>query len=170
MVLVLLAGLSAWAQEEPAAPAWKDRISFSDEPLASWTSPPYVKFTIITKPGFDPNLVYFQDSARYAFHFDFALECLAPFLGLTIEQFDAVTLHAAGQQAVLGAVILSPWHDPPFRQYGVQLVRNDPYPREEVVRLFRLVTSRIIADPNVRAYYFPTFEQYPLAEQNRPWL
>ena len=111
---VLLAWSSAWAQEEPPGPAWKSQISFPEEPFASWTSPPYVKFTIITKPGFDPNVVYFQDSGRYEFHFDFALECLAPFLGMTIEQFDGVTLHAADQQAVLGAVILPPWHDPPF--------------------------------------------------------
>ena len=168
--LVLLAWSSALAQEEPPGPASKSRISFPEEPFASWTSPPYVKFTIITKPGFDPNLVYFQDSGRYEFHFDFALECLPPFLGMTIEQFDGVTLHAADQQAVLGAVLLPPWHDPPFQEYGVQLVRNDPYAREETVRLFNVVKNSILADPNVKAYYFPTYEQYPVAQQNRDWF
>lgn len=168
--LVLLAWSSAWAQEEPPGPASKSRIAFPEEPFASWTSPAYVKFTIITKPGYDPNLVYFQDSGRYEFHFDFALECLAPFIGMTIEQFDAVTLHAANQQAVLGAVLLPPWHDPPFEEYGVQLVRNDPYTREETVRLFNVVKNSVLADPNVKAYYFPTYEQYPVAQQNRQWF
>ena len=61
---VLLGPSLAWAQEDepPPGPAWKNQISFPDEPFASWTSPPYVKFTIITKAGYDPNLVYFQDS------------------------------------------------------------------------------------------------------------
>jgi hypothetical protein len=167
---VLFVLSSVGAQEEPAGPAWKSRITLPDEPFQSWTSPPYVKFTIITKPPFDPNVVYFQDSARYEFHFAFALECLEPFLGMTIEQFDAVTLHAANQQAVLGAVILPPWHDPPFQEYGIQLVRTDPYTREETARYFNLVKAAIIADPNVKAYYFPTYEQYPLAQQNRQWF
>jgi hypothetical protein len=167
---VLLAWSSAWAQDEPAGPAWKNQITLPDEPFQSWTAPPYVKFTIITKPPFDPNIVYFQDSARYEFHFAFALECLEPFRGLTIEQFDAVTLHAANQQAVLGAVILPPWHDPAFLEYGIQLVRTDAYSRQETAQYFHLVKNAIIADPNIKAYYFPTYEQYLVAQQNRGWF
>ena len=168
--VLLLAWSFALAQEEPSGPPWKNQIGFADEPFQSWTAPPYVKFTIIIKPGFDPNIVYFQDSARYEFHFAFALECLEPFLGMTIEQFDAVTLHAANQQAVLGAVILPPWHDPPFQEYGIQLARNDPYTREETVQFFNLVKAAVIADPNIKAFYFPTYEQYPVAQQNRQWF
>ncbi len=167
---VLLTCVCVSAQDQPLGPAWKGQIGFPEEPFASWTSPPYVKFTIITKPGFDPNLVYFQDSARYEFHFSFALECLPPFLGMSIEQFDAVTLQAAGQQAVLGAVILPPWHDPAYQEYGIQLVRNDPYTREETAKYFHLVKRFVLADPNVKAYYFPTYEQYPVAQQNREWF
>ncbi len=170
VVAASLVSASVWAQDEEPGPSWKGRISFPDEPFQSWSSPPFVKFTIITKAGYDPNVVYFQDSGRYEFHFDFALEQLEPFLGMTIEEFDSVTLHAAGQQAVLGAVILPPWHDPPFNEYGIQLVRNDPYTREEVVRFFHLVKSCIDADPNVTAWYFPTYEQYPMAQQSREWL
>jgi hypothetical protein len=158
------------AQEEPLAPAWKSQIVLPDEPFQSWTSPPYVKFTIITKPPFDPNVVYFQDSARYEYHYEFALECLEPFIGMTIEQFDAVTLRAANQQAVLGAVILPPWHDPPFLEYGIQLVRLDPYQREETTKYFQRVKNSIVADPNMKAYYFPTYEQYQVAQQNPAWF
>ena len=167
---VLLASV-VWGQGiEPNSVCWKNEIVLPDEPYQSWTSPAYVKFTIITMPGFDPNLVYFQDAGQYEFHFQFALEWLEPFIGWTIEQFDAVTLHAAGQQAVLGAVLLPPWNDPPFNEYGIQLVRNDPYTREEVVTYFNYVKNAVRADPNVKAYYFPTYEQYPVAEQNRDWF
>ena len=166
---LLMAGVVIAQDEEPQTP-WKNQISLPDEPFQSWTSPAFVKFTIITKEGYDPNLVYFQNSGQYEYHFDFALEHLAPFIGMTIEEFDSVTLHAAGQQAVLGAVILPPWHDPPFNEYGIQLVRNDPYTREEVVKLFNVVKNSITADPNVTAYYFATYEQYPVAQQNREWF
>jgi hypothetical protein len=168
---VLLGSAVVWGQGiEPNSVCWKNEIVLPDEPYQSWTSPAYVKFTIITMPGFDPNLVYFQDAGQYEFHFQFALEWLEPFIGLTIEEFDAVTLHAAGQEAVLGAVLLPPWHDPPFNEYGIQLVRNDPYTRDEVVTYFNCVKKAVHADPNVKAYYFPTYEQYPVAEQNRDWF
>ena len=170
LLVVLALPSLALAQRPEPEELWRNEISFPDDPFQSWTSPPYVKFTIITKPGYDPNLVYFQDSRTYEYHFDFALENLEPFIGLRIEQFDAVTLHADGQQAVLGAVILPPWADPPIREYGIQFVRQDPYTREEVVSLFRQVQSAIVAEPNVTAYYFPTYEQYPPAQQNRDWF
>ena len=170
LLSIVLVPAVVFAQDDQPQLPWKNQISFPDEPFQSWSSPPYVKFTIITKEGFDPNTVYYQESGRYEFHFSFALESLPPFIGLTVEQFDEVTLHAANQQAVLGAVILPPWHDPPFREYGIQLVRNDPYTKEEVAKFFNLVKSTVIADPNVTAWYFPTYEQYPVAQQNREWF
>ncbi len=169
-MLGLLVSSGAWAQRDELPSAWKSEIVFPDEPFQSWTSPAYVKFTIITKEGFDPNLVYFQDSGRYEFHFDFALEHLEPFIGMTVAEFDQVTLHAAGQQAVLGAVILPPWCDPPLDEYGIQLVRLDPYTREEIATWFERVRASVVADANVTAFYFPTYEQYPVARQNREWL
>jgi len=170
LILMLLVPCLVLAGEDDTEPAWKNRIDYPSEEFQSWTSPPYVKFTIITKEGFDPNVVYYQDCRIYEYHFDFALEQLDPFIGMTIEQFDDVTLHEAGQQAALGAVILSPWADPPFNEYGIQLVRNDPYSREEIVRLFNVVKASVIAEPNVTAYYFPTYEQYTVAQQNRDWF
>jgi len=170
LILVLLVSCLVLAGGDDPEQAWKNQIEYPNEEFQSWTSPPYVKFTIITKEGFDPNVVYYQDCRIYEYHFDFALEQLDPFIGMTIEQFDDVTLHETGQQAVLGAVILSPWADPPFNEYGIQLVRNDPYSREEIVRLFDIVRASVIAEPNVTAYYFPTYEQYTVAQQNRDWF
>ncbi|HON92676.1 MAG TPA: hypothetical protein PKZ07_14000 [Sedimentisphaerales bacterium] len=64
----------------------------------------------------------------------------------------------------------SPWSDPPIQEYGIQLARTDPYTPQETVRLFNLIKNSVIADPNVKAYYFPTYEQYPMVQQNRDWL
>lgn len=167
-VLAMAGGLCA-GEGDPEA-GWKHQIVFPDDPFQSWTSPAYVKFAIVLADGFDPNVVYYQDSSQYEYHYDFARAHLDPFAGMTIEEFDAATLHADGQQAILGAVILPPWADPPLNEYGIQLVRQDAYAREEVVELFGWVRASVMADPNVMAYYFPTYEQYPAAERHREWL
>ena len=129
----------------------------------------WVKFTILTS---DPTTVYFQDSNAYPFHYDFAVAELAQFAGMTHAEFDAATLEAQGQQAILGAVILPPLvgGNHVYREYGIQLVRQDPYPRETVRDVFQLVRSRVLAAPDVQAYYFPAFEQQTSAEQEAAWL
>lgn len=170
LLCVLAVSAAVFAGQNDLESAWKNQIEFPDDPFQSWTSPAYIKFTIVTSEGFDPNVVYYQDSSRYEYHYDFAVGHLDPFARMTIEQFDAVTLWASDQKAILGAVILPPWSDPPLNEYGFQLVRQDAYSREEVVRLFGLVRASVIADPNVTAYYFPTYEQYPIAQQHRSWL
>ena len=170
MIIVLFVPCLVPARDDEPEPAWKNQIDYTSEPFQSWTSPPYVKFTIITREGFDPNVVYYQNCRQYEYHYDFALERLDAFIGMTVEEFDNVTLHEAGQQAVLGAVILAPWAEPPFNEYGIQLVRNDPYSREEIVSLFNTVRASVIAEPNVTAYYFLTYEQYAVAQQNRDWF
>ena len=170
LILILVGSCLALAQGDDPDPAWKNQITHPSDPFQSWTSPAYVKFTIITKEGFDPNVVYYQDCRQYEYHYDFALESLEPFVGMTVEQFDDVTLHEMGQQAALGAVIMPPWADIAFDEYGIQIVRNDPYSRKEIVHLFNIVKASVIADPNVTAYYFPTYEQYPTARQNSDWF
>ncbi|MGE5295552.1 MAG: hypothetical protein ACM3VT_12045, partial [Solirubrobacterales bacterium] len=166
LFFTLLAPLGVSAREDP----WEHQISFPDDPFQSWTSPAYVKFTIIIKAEYDPNLVYYQNSSEYEYHYEFALKHLEPFIGMTVEEFDDVTLHAADQQAVLGAVILPPWADPAIQQYGIQLTRSDPYTREEVLRILKLVKASVVADSSVRSYYFPTYEQYAVAQENREWF
>ena len=169
-ILVLIVCSAVFAQPDDSEPAWKNQITHPSDPFESWTYPAYVKFTIIVKEGYDPNIVYYQDCTRYEYHYDFALEHLEPFVGMTVEEFDAVTLHEAGRQAVLGAVIFPPWADPPISEYGIQLVGDDPYPRDEIVHLFDVIRASVIAEPNVTAFYFPTYEQYAAARQNSDWL
>ena len=110
----------------PDTPDGKTRISYLDEPFAGYSpgffGVRYVKCHILTS---DPGTVYFQDSWKYPFHYDFARERLAPFLNMTREQFDAVSLRQSGQQVVLGTVLMSP----DGRELAVQLVGYDAYPR-----------------------------------------
>jgi len=161
---------SAFAEPDPV---WKNDVNFPDDPLASEvifeSDPRWIKFT--TKLD-DPCTVYFQNSKLYEFHYDFATEWLEPFIGMSVEEYYNVALYDANQQASLGAVILPPMEGAvaKFEEYGIQFVRYDPYIREEIADMFAVVKAKIIADPCVTAYYFPTYEQRQTAEENEAWF
>jgi len=65
LILVLLIECLVLGRGDDPEPAWKNQIDYPSEAFQSWTSPPYVKFTIITKEGFDPNVVCYQDCRKY---------------------------------------------------------------------------------------------------------
>jgi hypothetical protein len=184
LILAVICGLAAVAYCGQITPSsdWKNSIEIPDDPFEfrdlAAKSLGWIKFTILTEP-FDPNLVYFQDSKKYTLHYDFASERIDPFLGMSPEDFEQVTLHAQGQQAILGTVITPPMLPrrsqmdpivPVAYEYGIQFVRSDPYSREEIVEMFEVVRSSIDVDPNYQALYLPTYEQQSVAEANRDWL
>jgi hypothetical protein len=154
---------------------WRDYIVFPDDSLASEVifegDPRWVKFTIKLD---DPCVVYFQNSKLYPFHYHFATEWLEPFIGMSVPEYFNVALYDANQQASLGAVILPPTTgEPPapeFAEYGIQFIRYDPYTKEEISAMFMAVKNSVIADPCVTAYYFPSYEQLQVAEENRAWF
>ena len=169
--------LPVFGEDITPSPYWKSEISFPNEPFrvvgTSASEPDWVKFTIILSP-YDPNIVYFQDSQAYTFHYHFAMEVLDPFIGMSTSEYDQITLYEQGQQAVLGAVIMPPsggYPTPPaLPEYGIQFVRQDPYTREEIAEMFNVVKTSIIAEPGVQAFYFPSYEQAATAEANREWF
>jgi hypothetical protein len=154
---------------------WRNYIVFPDDALASEVifegDPRWVKFTIKLN---DPCTVYFQNSKLYPFHYHFATEWLEPFIGMSVPEYYAVTLYDANQQASLGAVIFPPMEgEPPvpeFAEYGIQFVRYDPYTKEEIAAIFTAVKNSVIADPCVTAFYFPSYEQLQVAEENQAWF
>ena len=161
----------------PASPFWKNTFDFPDDPFlvpggGNNPLPDWVKFTIL---ACDPNVVYFQDCNEYPLHYQFGTEILSPiFGGMSQEEYEQATLHAEGQLAFLGALLLPPsdvWPPPPqIPEYGIQLVRYDAYTREQVRDLFAVVRAAVNADPSVQALYFPTPEQYDAAMEDSEWF
>ena len=176
-LLMLFLSPLAPAPTIPPSQYWKNQIVFLGEPFrvqgTSANDPDWVKFTILLSP-YDPNIVYFQDCRKYTFHYNFAVELLPPFYGMTLQQFDQATLYQSGQKAILGAVIMPATSGypppPPYPEYGIQFVLRDAYTPQQIVQLFNLVKASIIADPNVRAFYFPAYEQIETAEAYRDWF
>ncbi|KYG07081.1 hypothetical protein BE21_31185 [Sorangium cellulosum] len=144
---------------------WKNQLELPFDPFAAYSSydgPTWVKFTVLMH---DPTKVYYQNSNEYPFHAEFALERLDPFVGMTLDEFDQVSLHEEGQKAILGAVLISPFAatDP---EYGVQLVRQDAYDPEMARVVLDLVKDSIVAPEGTKPFYFPTYEQAESAAAN----
>jgi hypothetical protein len=148
---------------------WKNQILFSDEPFRSTAARSqdlrWVKFAILLS---DPVRVFYQDSMKYPFHYDFAAQRLAPFVGMDRAAFDSVSLHRANQQVLLGAVLYPP--DGNLVEYGVQFVGFDAYAPEEIVRWFGLVKATVYASGGAGVYYMPTFEQSASARTNADYF
>lgn len=143
---------------EPFANEDPDEFSFA--PAVRW-----VKFAARVS---DPDRVWFQDSRKHAFHYDWARLRLPGFAGMTRAQFDSVTLYASNRQAVLGAVLIPPSVRTP--EFGVQLVGQDPFSREEVEFWVRRVAAAVQAPDGWQAYYVPTFEQAETARVHAAWF
>ena len=109
--------------------SWKGNLDFPEEPFLSgnlgesFEVVRWVKFTILMD---DSNQVYFQDSRKYLFHYDFAKVRLKPFRGMTAEEFNDSTLYLGRQKGILGAVLVAPYS----KEYAVQFIGQDPFPKE----------------------------------------
>jgi hypothetical protein len=125
----------------------------------------WVKFALLLET---PHRVWFQDSQKYAFHYEFGTARLPGFAGLTRAQFDALTLHTNGQKAVLGAVVFPPSTN--ISEIGIQFVGLDAFPREHIATWFETVRAMIQREPGVEVLYLPTFEQSGVARDHADWF
>jgi hypothetical protein len=139
---------------------WKNELLFPEDSFRSPGSGEirWVKFAILLA---DPTRVYYQDSTKFPFHFEFATQRLAPFIGMNRTAFDAVSLRRTNQQVVLGTVLYPPGAN--FVEYGVQFVGLDPYTVDEIARWFELVKATVFAANGAGVFYMPVFEQQEMA-------
>lgn len=174
VVAVLLLVPSLRGQTVTPSPFWRNQIEVPGDEFrvlgSSPGDPDWIKFTILVD---DPETVYFQDSREYTFHYEFALEEMDPFVGMTVQEFSRYSLFAAGQRAILGAVVMPPSNAYPridMCEYGIQFIRLDPFTREEIAEIFGVVRESIITDSSVLAFYFPSYEQLGVARANQQWF
>jgi hypothetical protein len=89
LVITILCPSTSTGQTITPSTNWRNTIAFEEDPFYSFGSVRWIKFVILLEP-YDPNLVYYLHSKRYAFHFDGAEAVLDPFSGMTPEAFNAV--------------------------------------------------------------------------------
>lgn len=159
-----------------AGSAWKSVLSDPFDSFVVYGEPgadaQWVKFTMLAcetpAPG-THRTVYYQNSRDIRFHYDFGSAWLRPLLGMTRAQYDAATLHATGQQAMIGAVLFPTGRNWSTPEYGIQLVRRDAYTREEALAQLQAVAASLDL-PDRLAFYMPAFEQQAAAEQDAAFL
>jgi hypothetical protein len=127
--------------------------------------PPYAKFTARLD---EPGRVYFQDSDRYPFHYDFVRARLPGYQDIGYQDYERISLHPEGQELLVGTVIRPP--DPNLTELGIQFTGNEPFPIEDVARWFDTVHSRILAPDGWRFFYLPAYEQSATAFDNEAWF
>jgi hypothetical protein len=146
---------------------WKNQVFYPEDPLRSpdpghgRLDPRWIKFAIVLD---DPYRVYFQDSIRYPFHYDFAVARIESFQGMSRAEFDAVSLYRDNQRVVLGAVLFA--QSPNLQEMAVQFVGRDPYPVSHVADWIDLVRAVLVAPGAVEVLYFPTYEQAAITQSN----
>jgi hypothetical protein len=152
---------------------WRNQITVVADPFLGLdqgvSGMTWVKFLILTN---EPLRVYYQDSTRYQFHFEYARERFGQFRGLTAQAFDAISLHTNNQQVILGAVLMPSMARGTGApaEYAIQFVGLDPYPPEQIKAWFELVRSTVLAPPGTVAFYFPAFEQKATALANESFF
>ncbi|HEX7860363.1 MAG TPA: PEP/pyruvate-binding domain-containing protein [Verrucomicrobiae bacterium] len=150
---------------------WRNQVYFPDDDFRSepisfgLPEPRWIKFGILTN---EPKRVYYQNSWKYKFHYNFASARLPGFKGLNSIQFDEVSLQTNSQRIVLGAVLFSP--RPEDREAGIQFVGRDPYAPEQIARWFEIVRSTIQPLGQLNVVYLPTFEQTAVAQNHREFF
>ena len=172
-VLAVVGPSDAQPCEVTPSAYWKNTTTFPYDPFhvvsMSADIPDWVKFTIM---ACDPETVYYQDCHAYPFHYDFVAAELDPYAGISREQFDSLALHADGQELFVGTILIPPtlWTLYTPAEFGIQLIRTDPYPPEQVVALFNLVRSTVQADQELQAFYMPTYEQWESAQEHQAYF
>lgn len=88
----------------PRTPAddWKNQVTVPTDPFLAAAEDGqirWMKFLILPD---HPDRVYFQDSGKYVLHYEFAKARIPRFAGMSRVEFDSISLHTEGQQAVLG--------------------------------------------------------------------
>ncbi|MEN8872153.1 MAG: PEP/pyruvate-binding domain-containing protein [Akkermansiaceae bacterium] len=151
--------------------SWKNVVTLPDDPFRSapvltgfgQTEIRWIKFSIILD---NAPTVYFQNSNNYQFHFNFATEQLDPFSGISLNDFNATSLHPPGQEIVLGALLFSPSH----QEFAFEFVGQDAYPPEMLRFLYQIADAAIERPDSWSAFYFPTFEQADNARKNSDYF
>jgi hypothetical protein len=140
--------------------SWQNTVSLPDDPFRSdpvltgfgQTEIRWIKFSIVLD---NAPTVYFQDGSQYLFHYNFANDRLDPFSGISLDDFNALSLHPPDQEVVLGAVLFAPAH----KEFALEFVGRNSYPPEMLRYLYQLVDNVVERPDDWSGLYFPTFEQ-----------
>jgi hypothetical protein len=147
--------------------SWRNTVTLPDDSFRSTpvltafgkTEIRWIKFSILLD---NAPTVYFQDSSKYQFHFNFANDRLDPFSGISFDDFNAASLYPPEQEIVLGALLFAPAH----KEFAFEFVGQNSYPPEMLRYLYQLADAAVERPDDWSGLYFPTFEQAESARED----
>ena len=147
---------------------WKNQLAAADDEFRSANSFEQVRWVKFALVPAEPWRVYFQDCRKFPFHYDFATQRLAPFVGMSREAFDQATLHTQGQQLVLGAVLFPPRSN--LNEFAVQFVGLDEYSPAQIAAWMGQVRNAVHSATGAQPLYMPVYEQTETARREATTL
>lgn len=147
---------------------WKNQLAAADDEFRSSNSFEQVRWVKFALFPTEPWRVYFQDCRKFPFHYDFATQRLAPFVGMSREAFDQATLHLQGQQLVLGAVLFPPRSN--LNEFAVQFVGLDEYSPAQIAAWMGQVGNAVHSATGAQPLYMPVYEQAETARREATTL
>ncbi|MGI9242660.1 MAG: hypothetical protein ACR2RV_17825, partial [Verrucomicrobiales bacterium] len=157
------------SREADEASDWTNQLMVSDQRIFAGSgagdNPTFAKFTVEID---NPERVYFQNSERYPFHFQFARARLPGYDGIGIQEYERISLFRDGQELLLGTVLLPP--DPSITEFAIQFTGGEAFAIEDIANWFEVVRNRILAPDGWRCFYLPSFEQSQAAFDNYEWF
>jgi len=133
------------------------------DPILNPNKQCWVKFQIFMD---DLTTVYFQNQQHYDFHYQFAVNELDPFFGMSHEDYLNATLYETNRQAILGTVIIAP----NVAEYAIQFTAADEIPREMIRFLYETVDAAMTNSGGYQGFYMPTAEQSALAQREQVYF
>ena len=126
----------------------------------------FAKFSILLD---QPDRIYFQDSAKWPYHYHFAVARLPGYAEMSVLEYDAQALFpGVNQHMAIGTVMRAP--DPQVREVGIEIVGAEPFPIEQVADWIEAVQRRLVLEDGWRTFYSPSAEQRAAAEAGATFL
>lgn len=126
----------------------------------------FAKFSILLDR---PDRVCFQDTARWPWHYHFAVARLPGYAGMSVLDYNAQALYPTpGQRMVVGSVLRAP--DPQVREVGIEVTGSVAFPIDRVADWITAVQRRVVLDAGWRTFYLPSAEQRAAAEAGAAFL
>jgi hypothetical protein len=154
------------SQLRTAIDDWKNQLVLPNDPFRSGAGNSndvrWVKFAILAG---DQAKVFYQDSIKYPFHYEFATLRLPQFSGMDRPTFDQISLHPGPQQQVILGAVLLPAASSTL-EYGIQFVGLEAYAPGTVANLLELVSATIHSPVERQPFYIPVWEQFDSASAN----
>ena len=136
--------------------SWSDELDVENSMFfASTGTTGAIRFVKFHVPLSDNDKVIFQDTRAFQFHYDFATAKLGSYVGISVDDYNAIALKNAGRELLLGSVLSQPTRN----EVAFQFAGNDAIHPELVVHAIKQALENMTLPTGTKLFYFPAASQ-----------